>query len=215
MIFPNGPSHSRPGYLVAARPGVGHGEAVLIRREAAGDRAVVRAVTGAAFARPVPDGPETGGPEAGEREAGGPELAEVRLLDELRDSAAWIPALSLVAVAADGVVVGHVLGTRAHVAEEPVIAIGPVSVQPGRQRAGVGSALMHALLGAGDALGEPMAVLLGDPGYYHRFGFRLSSAYQITPPRAGWERHLQVRELSGYRPRMRGRFRYAEPFDRT
>jgi putative acetyltransferase len=148
------------------------GEAVLIRREGAADIAAVRAVTGAAFARP---------------EAGGPELAEVRLLDELRGSVAWRPELSLVAV----------------------------SVRPGRQRAGVGSALMHTVLGAGDALGEPMAVLLGDPGYYRRFGFRLSSAYQITPPRAGWEPYLQVRELSGYRAGMTGTFRYAEPFDRT
>jgi putative acetyltransferase len=186
------------------------GEAVLIRREGAGDIAAVRAVTGAAFARPDAGGPEAGGPEAG-----GPEPAEVRLLDELRGSQAWRPELSLVAVAEDGEVVGHVLGTRAHVAELPVIAIGPVSVRPGRQRAGVGSALMHTVLGAGDALGEPMAVLLGDPGYYRRFGFRLSSAYQITPPQAGWEPYFQVRELSGYRAGMTGTFRYAEPFDRV
>jgi putative acetyltransferase len=177
-----------------------HGEAVLIRREGAADIAAVRAVTGAAFARP---------------EASGPEPPEVRLLDELRGSQAWRPELSLVAEAEDGEVVGHVLGTQAHVAELAVIAIGPVSVRPGRQRAGVGGALMHTVLGAGDALGEPMAVLLGDPGYYRRFGFRLSSAYQVTPPQAGWEPYLQVRELSGYRAGMRGMFRYAEPFDRV
>jgi putative acetyltransferase len=188
----------RPGYLVAAGAGAVHGEAVLIRREVAADIAAVRAVTAAAFARP---------------EAGGPEVTEVRLLDELRGSKAWRPELSL--VADDGEVVGHVLGTRAHVAELPVIAIGPVSVRPGRQRAGVGSALMHTVLGAADALGEPMAVLLGDPGYYRRFGFRLCSACQITPPRAGWEPYLQVRELSGYRAGMTGTFRFAEPFDRT
>jgi putative acetyltransferase len=190
----------RPGYLVAAGAGAVHGEAVLIRREVAADIAAVRAVTAAAFARP---------------EAGGPEVTEVRLLDELRGSKAWRPELSLVAVADDGEVVGHVLGTRAHVAELPVIAIGPVSVRPGRQRAGVGSAMMHTVLGATDALGEPMAVLLGDPGYYRRFGFRLCSACQITPPRAGWEPYLQVRELSGYRAGMTGTFRFAEPFDRT
>lgn len=166
----------------------------------AADVAAVRAVTGAAFARPHTEGPG---------------LMEVRLLDELRGSAAWRPELSLVAVADDGEVVGHVLGTRAHVAELPVIAIGPVSVRPGRQRAGVGSALMHTVLGAGDALGEPMAVLLGDPGYYRRFGFRLCSACQIAPPRAEWEPYLQVRELSGYRAGMRGMFRYAAPFDRA
>ena len=38
-------------------------------------------------------------------------------------------------------------------------------------------------LGAADALGEPLVALLGDTYYYRRFGFELSSAYQITPPR--------------------------------
>ena len=85
----------------------------------------------------------------------------------------------------------------------------------GEFRAGVGSALMHAVLGAGDALGEPLVALLGDPGYYERFGFRLGSEYQITPPVAGWQPHFQVRLLTAYRPSVRGTFRYAEPFDRV
>ena len=44
---------------------------------------------------------------------------------------------------------------------------------------------MHAVLGAADALGEPLAALLGDPGYYRRFGFELSTGYQIPPARNG------------------------------
>ena len=78
-----------------------------------------------------------------------------------------------------------------------------------------GSALIHAVLGAADALGEPLVALLGDPGYYRRFGFELSTAYQITPPRAEWQPHFQVRVLSEYQPRLRGTFTYPEPFDRT
>ena len=78
-----------------------------------------------------------------------------------------------------------------------------------------GSALMHAVLGAADALGEPLVALLGDPGYYRRFGFELSTAYQITPPRPEWQPHFQVRVLSEYQPRLRGTFTYPEPFDRT
>ncbi|WP_442791484.1 hypothetical protein [Micromonospora sp. NBC_01813] len=46
---------------------------------------------------------------------------------------------------------------------------------------------MHAVLGAAEALDEPLVVLLGDPAYYQRFGLR---------------------------PPAPGRFRYAEPFDR-
>jgi putative acetyltransferase len=172
---------------------------MLIRRESDGDVSVIRAVTGAAFARP---------------DAPGQEMAEARLVDELRASPAWLPALSLVAVTPQDEVIGHVLCTRAHVDEAPVLALGPDAQRPDRQRTGVGSALVHTALGAGDALGEPMVVLLGDPGYYHRFGFRLGSDLGITPPVAGWQPHFQVRTLAGYRPAVRGAFRYAEPFDR-
>ncbi|HLN67937.1 MAG TPA: N-acetyltransferase [Streptosporangiaceae bacterium] len=173
---------------------------MLIRREAETDAGVIRAIMAAAFARP-------GAP--------GHAAPEVRLVDELRESRAWIPALSLVATGPDGEVTGHVLCTRGHVSDVPVLALGPLTVRPDRQRAGVGSALMHAVLGAGDALGEPLVVLLGDPGYYGRFGFRLGRDYQITPPVAAWQPHFQVRPLTAYRPSVRGAFRYAEPFDRT
>ena len=107
------------------------------------------------------------------------------------------------------------LGSRGHVGQDPVLALGPLAVRPDHQRHGVGSALMHAILGAADALGEPLAALLGDPAYYGRFGFELSSVYQITPPRPEWQPHFQVRVLSGYQPRLRGMFTYPEPFDRT
>jgi putative acetyltransferase len=173
---------------------------VLIRRETARDADVIRAITTAAFAPRRPPGQIP--PEA-------------RLIDELRVGPAWLPALSLVAVTPAGEVIGHVLGTRGHVGQDPVLALGPLAVRPDRQRHGVGSALMHAILGAADALGEPLAALLGDPGYYRRFGFELSTAYQITPPRPQWQPHFQVRVLSGYQPRLRGMFTYPEPFDRT
>lgn len=168
---------------------------MLIRREGSGDAAAIREITVAAFGR----------------------TAEATLVDELRESEAWLPALSMVALslAGDPEVVGHVLCTRGHVGDAPVLALGPLSVRPDRQRSGVGSALMHAVLGAGDALGEPLVTLLGDPGYYRRFGFRPSEEYQISPPVAGWRAHFQVRALTGYRPTVRGTFRYAEPFDRV
>ena len=74
---------------------------------------------------------------------------------------------------------------------------------------------MHAVLGAADALGEPLVALLGDPAYYRRFGFELSTVYQITPPKPEWQPHFQVRVLTQYQPRLHGMFTYPEPFDRT
>src|ERR1700730_14620866 len=118
------------------------------------DVEAIRAVTAAAFARPGEDVP-----------------VEAPLVDWLRASAAWIPELSLVAVDPDGGVAGHVLCTRGTVAGSAVLALGPLSVRPDRQRSGVGKALVHAVLGAADALGEPLVALLGSTAYYPRLGF--------------------------------------------
>jgi putative acetyltransferase len=170
---------------------------VLIRREVAGDAEVIYAVAAAAFAR------------LGE---GVP--AEAPLVDWLRACPAWIPELSLVALDPGGEIVGHVVCSRGTVGPAPVLALGPLSVRPDRQRQGVGKALMHAVLGAADALGEPMVVLLGSTEYYPRFGFRLAGEYGITPKPPEWVPHFQVRTLTAYDPAVRGEFAYPEPFDR-
>lgn len=172
---------------------------MLIRRERAGDIPAIRAVVAAAFARP-----ETAGRIA----------PEATLVDELRGGGEWLAPLSLVATD-DDEMTGHVLCTRGHVGEVPVLGLGPLSVSPDRQRQGIGSALVHAVLGAADALGEPLVALLGDPGYYRRFGFRLSAEYQIRPPDPEWDDYFQVRVLSCYDPAVRGTFSYAGPFDRV
>jgi putative acetyltransferase len=181
-------------------PPSGHRDRVLIRRETERDAHVIRAITTAAFARGRP--PCQVVPEA-------------TLIDELRAGPAWLPALSLVATTSAGEITGHVLATRGHVGRDPVLALGPLSVRPDHQQTGVGSALMHAVLGAADALGEPLVALLGDPAYYHRFGFELSTVYRITPPRPEWQPHFQVRLLTGYHPQLSCMFTYPEPFDRT
>ncbi|MFF0310329.1 GNAT family N-acetyltransferase [Streptosporangium sp. NPDC004379] len=174
---------------------------MIVRRETPADIDAVHEVTAAAFAKP--DRP-------------GETPAEEPLLRELRGCDEWMPELSLVAIGADGEVAGHVLGSRAHIEGAPVVAVGPVSVRPGRQRRGVGLALLHTLLGAADAMGEPMAVLLGSPAYYSRFGFRPAAEYGVVPPVPEWEPFFQVRVLSAYDPddpRLRGAFAYAEPFN--
>lgn len=170
---------------------------MLIRREAAGDEAAIFAVTAAAFDRPGEDGPP----------------AEAPLVDALRASDAWLPALSLVAVEAAGDVTGHVLCSRGTVGSAPVLALGPLSVRPDRQCQGVGSALMHAVLGAAEAVGEPLVVLLGSTRYYPRFGFRPAREYGITPAVPQWEPDFQVRALTAYRPGLNGPFTYPGPFE--
>ncbi|MGC9668336.1 GNAT family N-acetyltransferase [Planosporangium sp. 12N6] len=172
---------------------------MLVRQEQPGDVSAVRAVVAAAFA----------GDDDPDRVP-----AEVTLVEALRADAGWLPRLSLVAVEpAGGAVVGHVACSRGHIDGAPAVGLGPLAVHPDRQRAGVGKALMHAVLGAADALGEPLVALLGDPGYYGRYGFRISTEYGIAPPDPRWGKYFQIRTLTEYRP-LTGTFHYAEPFDR-
>jgi putative acetyltransferase len=172
---------------------------MFIQRETAVQADAIRAVVAAAFAR-------------AERPRETP--VEAVLVDELRAGDAWLPALSLVAVDS-GQVVGHVVCSRARVGSAAVLGLGPLSVHPGHQGRGVGQALVHAVLGAADALDEPLVVLLGSPGYYARFGFRLAGEYGITPPDPHWVPHFQARTLTSFTPALRGEFVYAEPFDRV
>ena len=180
-------------------------ELVLIRPERPGDIEAVRAVVEAAFAR---------------SEVPALVPAEVGLLDQLRADPCWLPELALVAVepgvgvAAGDLIVGHVVCSRGAVDGAPALGLGPLAVRPDRQGQGVGSALMHAVLGAADALGEPLVALLGEPAYYRRFGFRSSSRYGIEPPDSQWGEYFQVRPLAGYK-KLHGIFTYAEPFGST
>ncbi|MEV1108417.1 GNAT family N-acetyltransferase [Micromonospora sp. NPDC049751] len=139
---------------------------------------------------------------------------EATLVDALRVDDGWLPAYSLVAVDTDGLVVGHVVATRARVAGAPVaLGLGPLGVLPGWQRRGVGSALMHAVLGAADARDEALVVLLGHPEYYPRFGFRPAVELGVTPPQPWGPQYFMARPLTAWHGSIRGEFRYARPFD--
>jgi putative acetyltransferase len=171
---------------------------VINRRERAGDEAPIHAIHALAFRRA--DTPDREPPEA-------------KLVDDLRASDDWIPGLSLVAL--DGQeIVGHVVCSRGLVVPStPVLGLGPLGVRPDHQRGGIGQALVHAVLGAADAMDEPLVALLGSPVYYARFGFVRSTAVGIDPPQAIWGDHFQVRTLSSYEPTITGTFRYAKAFD--
>jgi putative acetyltransferase len=136
----------------------------------------------------------------------------VALVDNLRASNDWVAKLSLVAVHRSGII-GHVLCTRARLARaQPVLGLAPIGVLPEHQGVGVGHALMHAILGAADALDESLVGVLGEPGYYARFGFQTATGLGVEPPDPAWGDYFQVRLLTAYEPTLTGRFSYAAPF---
>lgn len=176
---------------------------IVVRRERAGDEAAIRRVVGAAFtgvAHAAPSVEPDGVP------------GEATLVTWLRADPCWIPRLSLVAEQ-DGRLIGHVLCTRGHVDDVAALGLGPLSVVPECQRSGVGTALMHAVLGAADALDEPLVALVGEPAYYARFGFRPAAGLGIAATDPAWDGYFQIRTLTAY-DGATGTFRFAAPFDR-
>ncbi|MEU8896690.1 N-acetyltransferase [Nocardia sp. NPDC048505] len=187
---------------------------MLIRRERADDVAQIAAVHRSAFGPQYSNGDAVAfqeDPESADRPGTPAEPPEVDLVARLRGDSGWIPTLSLVVVDIDQVI-GHICLTRATVGPYPVLALGPIGVLPEHQGVGAGAALMHAALGAADALDEPLVGLLGSREYYPPFGFVPAARLGITPDEPGWASHFQVRTLTAYEPQISGEFRYAEPF---
>ena len=125
-----------------------------IREETSADHETIDRVIDAAF--------------AGAEHAGG---NEARIVAALR-------AAHALAVARVADVDGRIAG---HVAISPVVlddgsegwfGLGPVAVNPADQGRGIGSTLVRAALAELPALGAHGCVVLGDPGWYARFGFR-------------------------------------------
>jgi putative acetyltransferase len=127
---------------------------VIIRREEPTDIAAIRFVNEQAF--------------------GG--TAEANAIDQLRDRGA--ATLSLVAVIDDRVV-GHLFFSPVTIDSPdhswPGLGLAPLSVLPGYQRQGVGTALMNAGLEECRRLGHELVIVLGHPDYYPRFGFERAS----------------------------------------
>jgi putative acetyltransferase len=142
-----------------------------------------------------------------------PTGAEARLVDLLRERGK--ATCSLVAEAG-GELVGHILFSPVTVQRALWVVGGlglaPVAVSPPHQRRGVGSRLIEEGLSIGRTTGRPFVVVLGEPDYYRRFGFRparifgLSNEYAVDDP-------FMIIELSpGRIPAGGGLVRYAPEF---
>jgi putative acetyltransferase len=110
----------------------------------------------------------------------------------------------------DGVVVGHVLAAMGDLDGHAMPAVAPLGVVSHRQRDGVGTALMAHLLDEASARGWSLLLLLGDPGYYGRFGFVPAAAYGIhyAPVGPGSPHFLAHNSRTPATEVPRGEFRY-------
>ena len=108
---------------------------------------------------------------------------EGRIIDALRQAGAL--TVSLVAED-DGQIIGHAAFSPVTIADESCgwYGLGPVAVHPDRQRGSIGQMLIRQGLSRLAIMGAKGCVVLGDPGYYGRFGFSHDPElrYEGAPP---------------------------------
>jgi len=121
--------------------------------------------------------------------------SEHHLVNRLRKSDAFIPALSIVAEL-DGKIVGHILLTKVFIENEKeafeILTLAPVSVLPKFHRKGIGGKLIKEAHQKAKKLGYKAVVLLGHKDYYPRFGYELCKDYGIQLPFEASEENCMI-----------------------
>lgn len=127
---------------------------MIIRPENPADIAAIRGVTISAF-KDHPHSDET----------------EHLVVDRLRQAGAL--SISLVCEV-DGLVVGHIAFSPVALSDgsKNWFGLGPISVSPAFQGQGIGGALIHRGLDMLRAQPAAGCVVMGDPDFYRKFGFR-------------------------------------------
>ena len=139
-----------------------------------------------------------------------PTEAEADLVDRLREAGRL--SVSLVAEEA-GEVVGHVGFSPVTVASGEVGAgLAPVAVLEGWRKQGIAARLIEAGLEECRAAGFRWAVVLGEPGYYGRFGFLAAEGFGLSDEYGGGEAFQAMELEPGGLPTGAGLVRYSAEF---
>src|ERR1700722_4931090 len=93
------------------------------------------------------------------------------------------PDLSLSFVARVGtLLVGANRMTPILIGETPALLLGPLIVEPAFRAQGIGEALVMPSLEAARQAGASLSILVGDPPYYARMGFKPAPAGRVKMP---------------------------------
>jgi len=118
-----------------------------------------------------------------------------RTAERLREDNAPIADLCFIAEE-DGALAGSVRFWPVMVGKTPGLMLGPLAVQPHRQRNGMGIALVQAGLARATEAGVPFVFLVGDEPYYRRAGFQVAVAGRLQMPGPVDAHRLLVRDLN-------------------
>lgn len=139
-----------------------------------------------------------------------PTDVEGRLVELLRE-AGHLP-VSLVAED-DGAIVGHVGFSPVTTGAGAIGAgLAPLAVRGSHQRRGIGGMLIASGLSACRDAGFGWVVVLGEPHYYGRFGFRPAPGVGLADEYGGGDAFQVVELTPGALPVGAGLVRYAEEF---
>ena len=112
-----------------------------------------------------------------------PGCNEHLLVHKLRSDAAYLPEISRVAEK-DGKIVGTIMYSRAKVVDgdltREVLTFGPLCVEPGLQKTGIGGLLLETTIQMARDAGYQAIIIFGEPGYYPRHGFVPCAHFGIT-----------------------------------
>jgi putative acetyltransferase len=135
---------------------------------------------------------------------------EARLVDQLR-AAGRLP-VSLVAEAG-GAVVGYVAFSPVTVASGAIGAgLAPLAVIEPHRRRGIAAQLVREGLQACRIAGFGWVVVLGNPAYYARFGFRPAREFGLSDEYGGGPAFQALELIAGDLPAAGGLVRYAPEF---
>jgi putative acetyltransferase len=136
-----------------------------------------------------------------------PTELEARLVGLLR-AAGRLP-VSLVAEVG-GAVIGHVAFSPVTAASGAVGAgLAPVAVVAPHRRQGIAAELIRVGLEACRTVGFGWAVVMGEPAYYSRFGFRPAAEFGLADEYGGGPAFQVIELVSGALPQGAGLVRYA------
>jgi putative acetyltransferase len=107
---------------------------------------------------------------------------EQDFVNQLRSNGNYIPELALVAEE-NGKLIGHIMLTKTYIVNGgnkfETLLLAPISVALEYRKRGVGTSLIKESFKLAKEMGYTSVLLVGDPAYYHRFGFKAAVSFGI------------------------------------
>lgn len=124
---------------------------------------------------------------------------EQDFVERLRTTVDYIAALSLVGVRGESII-AHLMMTRLTTARPAarsgLLLLAAVSVRRAWRNRGLGSQMIESAFGRARRVGYRSVLVVGDPDFYRRFGFRPAIAFGLANTNGIEDRYVQALELT-------------------